>query len=156
MTVWLAVVYAVVAALLTWLLTSASGDWRLKAALIVVAPALAFALWQGHLSPGGWPARTSPPDGAAFLWGAVREPTDTDRGAIFVWAVPSGSQRPRAYQLPYTRQLHKQMEQAMSQARHGGHVSVRKAKARRGQPGPRSVLRFYRHPPIGLPAKRGG
>lgn len=159
MTATLVAVYAVFAAVLAWIVIGARGDWRLKAGLIVAAPVVAFLLWQGHVAPAGWPTASAPPAGARFVSGLPVEPDPSqgDRGAIFLWLIPADADRPRAYVLPYSRQLHKQVLEAMAAQKRGLKVDVKRAGARAhgnggGSHGGR--FRLYPHPAaVSLPPK---
>lgn len=153
MTVELLAVYTGLALLGGLLVVDGGRDWRLRGAAIVVAPLLAFALWQAAQPPRGWPTTARTPRQATFLWGAIREPDPQtgDPGRVFIWA-DIGSPQPRAYSLPYTRRLHRQVQAAIGQTKHGHTVTVTRQQAgRRGQRIDR--LRFYPHPPVRLPAK---
>lgn len=149
----------VVVVLLTWLLTSARGNWKVRAVVIVAAPLVAAALWLGRPSTAGWPTTARPAE-SLFVWAQVREPNPSagDQGEIFVWLLPDGSVRPRAYEFPYSRKLHEQVQRAMGGVKHGAQVGVSRARSRQGSRGQnaRSALLFYPHPPILLPAKQGG
>ena len=142
--------------LLTGLFIAGGGrDLRIRIVGIVVTPLLAFALWQAAQPPKGWPTSAPVQKSATFLWGVIREPQTDDPGRIFVWLDVGGTQ-PRAYSLPYTRQLHRRVQAAMNATKHGHSIAV--SRPRRGGQGRRdgqhsTVLRFYPHPPIQLPVK---
>lgn len=154
-------VYVGLALLGTLLVTSGTQDWRLRLVVIVTVPVLSFALWQAAQPPLGWPTSHKQPQQAGFLWGVIREPDPqtNDPGRIFLW-LDVGTNQPRAFALPYTRQLHRQVQAAMDAVKHGTPVAV---SVRPGRPGHRpkgqgqrgAALRFYRHPPVVLPAKQG-
>lgn len=156
MTFWLAAAYVVLLLAVAWLLAAQAG-WRLKLALIAAAPLLGFALWQASRPLEGWPAPLKPPAAARFEWGIVDEPDPLtgDRGAIYLWLLPADAAKPRAYRLPYTRSLHRQVQAALDAQKHGRSTTVTRGQhGRKGHAdGQRGPLRFYPAPPVSLPAK---
>lgn len=160
MSAWLAASYAVLALGLGWTLTT--GSWKRRLPFIICAPALAVALWFGQPNPAGWPTSARVPAQAGFVWGVIDEPDPLtgDRGRIYLW-LDVGARAPRAYSLPYTRQLHEQVQHAIDATRHGHVMTVaRPVHSRHGsgthgsaRHGVKSVLRFYPHPPVLLPQK---
>jgi hypothetical protein len=158
----LLLVYAGIATLGGLLLTRRQPGWRTRAAVIVALPALSFALWQAAQPPQGWPTSGVQPREAGFLWGVIREPDPqtNDPGRIFLW-LDTGASRPRAYSLPYTRQLHRQVQAALDATKKGRQIDVTRSGGnrrsagggrQRGQHGSR--LMFYPHPPFVLPPKK--
>lgn len=149
--------YAGLVLAICWYFTGSRRDWRITLTLAVVLPALAFADWKAVQPPLGWPSRQPQPRQAGFLWGVIREPDPqaSDRGRIFLW-LDVGTDRPRAYSLPYTRQLHRQVQAAIDATKHGrtitvAHVATGHRPGHQGPAGGRLV--FYQHPPVVLPAK---
>ena len=151
----LALVYFGVAALGCALLGGLATRVWARAAVIVVLPALAFAVWQAAQPPTGWPAVSHPPKQAQFQWAVVREPDQLsgDRGEIDLWLTPPDSARPRSYRLPYSRQTHKQVEAALQEVKQGRPVAMRLVHRRKGERGLKVRPQFYRVPPPELPAK---
>jgi hypothetical protein len=159
MSAWLALAYAALAVGLGWTLAG-SGDWRLRAPYVVLAPAIALALWLGRPNPAGWPTAAGVPAHAALQWALVDEPdpATSDPGRIYLW-LDVGKRAPRAYALPYNRTLHTQVQRALARVAHGQAVALGRTRTRvaRGReqssPGRRSVIRFYPHPLVQLPPK---
>lgn len=149
----LALAYAGLATIVGATLAAGRAPLAAKSAIIVVAPALAFAVWQAAQAPSGWPATAQVPKTAEFLWGDVHEPSqiDHDPGWIALWLRPPGSDRPRAYQVPYTRQTHQQVAAADEAVKGHGRVGVQRERRSRGTAAGR--YRFYTLPPPALPAK---
>jgi hypothetical protein len=139
-----------------------AGDraWRWRAPYIVLAPAVAVALWLWRPNTAGWPTTAHVPQHASLVWSVVREPdpSTSDPGRIYVW-LDVGKDSPRAYSLPYTRALHKQVQGAMNAVAHGRPVEVSGTRtARRGSGrghagGRRATLHFYSQPRLLLPPK---
>jgi len=137
-------------------LAAASGrHWLLRAPLLVATPLLALAVWWQLSQRDGWPAGAHPAEGSAFVAGLVRSPTPGDAGAIYLWTQPPGTTTPRAFRLPYSPALERQVASAAKQAKRGARVAVtsRPMRGRHGQGGPRATLRFVRLPPPGMGVK---
>lgn len=140
--------FASVCAVALWLLIGGRGAWLQKLPLVVLLPLLAFALYGAYKDSQGWPADRRPPDDATLVWGEVHEPT-----SIYLW-LQSGDGRPRAYRVPYTRQLHRQVDEATAARQRGERVGVRRARGGGGQSaGSRSRYVFHRLPPPMPPGK---
>lgn len=127
----LIVVLAVLALVTGVALTGRPWPLAARVPLIVAAPWVAFAAWHLAQPSPGWPAPRKPPRDSVFVAGVVREPDPAtkDRGEIDLWLTPPGASRPRAYRLPYTRQLHEQVQQARDGAKHGGREGLRRDPA---------------------------
>jgi hypothetical protein len=157
---WLAAAYAALALGLGWML---AGDraWRWRAPYIVLAPALAVALWLWRPDTAGWPTTARVPPHASLVWSVVREPdpSASDPGRIYVW-LDVGQASPRAYSIPYSRALHEQVQRALSAVKQGRPIEVSGRVASRPRTGRGRVvggrattLRFYLQPPVVLPPK---
>lgn len=152
----LALIYFGLAALGCVLVTRVVIPTWVRAAVILVLPALAFAVWRAAQPSTGWPSVSKPSPGAQLVGGYVREPDQLshDRGEIDLLLVPPDSSRPRLYRTPYNRQTHKQLLMALGAARKGVRVGVKMVKRPRGQDnGPRVKPQFYRLPDPVLPRK---
>jgi len=152
----LAIAFVILAGLLLWLLAAVRGRWPVKLALICAVPAFGFAILATANSLRGWPTGDAPPKTATFVWGVVDEPDPQtgSSGAIYLW-LATGT-KPRGYRVPYSRELHKQVEQAAALTKRGQPVAVtRRASNRHGGGGPRTrgAFDFYRLPPAQPPRK---
>lgn len=161
MSAWLAAAYGVLALGLAWSLAGSSSWWR-RAPYIICAPPLALALWLGRPDPAGWPSGAKVPAHAQLVWADVDEPDAAvgDSGHIYLWLDVGSSTVPRAYALPYSRALHKQVQKAMNAVKRGQPIGVGRAASRghghghghgAGQRG--GEIHFYPHPPQLLPPK---
>jgi hypothetical protein len=166
---WLVGAYAALTLGLAWALIG-SGGWRRRVPFVVATPALAFGLWLGQPDASGWPSVNKVPKQAALVWARVDEPDTAsgNRGRIYLW-LDTGAPAPRAYELPYTRSLHEQVQKALKSVQHGKPIEV--ARVKRGRKPVRgqrstqgnhahqsaaeatSTLRFYPQPPVLLPPK---
>jgi hypothetical protein len=124
--------------------------------------AFTFVLWDALGSFSGWPTDSGPPDRAMLVASSVDEPK-----AIYVWVIaPSGhgpfvyrpdTGEPRAFRLPYSRELHEEIEKAAQMTARGQQVEIRRT-TRNGQSGssghrPSRSFRVYRLPPPAPPRK---
>ena len=141
----------VLGSLLAWTVIGTGVHWPPKLTAILLTPGVAFFVWKESRPITGWPTHTKPPEEAVFVSGSVEEPMAGTKGAIYLWLTRPGETKPRAYQLPYTRQLHEQVQAALEQTQQGRRVGVRKvrqaAKNGGGAPGARSPYQAYRLPP---------
>ena len=92
--------------------------------LIITAGAYIFA-YQGWKEAQGWPATTSLPE-QFLLHASVIEEPDPETGTagrIFLWASTLQdaypADQPRAYELPYGKELHSRLAEALRQQRNG-------------------------------------
>lgn len=160
MSAWLAAAYGALALGLAWSLTG-SASWRRRVPYIVCAPTLALALWLGRADPAGWPSSAAFPAHAQLVWAEVDEPDPavSDPGHVYLW-LDVGGTAPRAYALPYSRELHRQVQKALAAVRRGRPIGVgrasRPASGGNAAPGRRErSVTFSTHPPVVLPPKTG-
>ena len=71
----------------------------------------------------GWPTPDALPERFALLAVVIEEPTSKSAGALYLWinAIDKGKPiaQPRAYKLPYTKDLHALLNESMKKARQG-------------------------------------
>lgn len=118
--VWLVVVALALTALaLVW---SRWPGWA-KALLVVGATLLYFAADRAIDGRSGWPSSATLPARFALLAVVTEEPNPKRPGALYVWLQPiedgKTSSAPRAYRLPYSRELHSLFGEAMKKTRQG-------------------------------------
>ena len=154
----IAIGFGLLAGLLLWFVIGSRGAWWMKLGAIVVSSAFMFAVWDALDSFSGWPTEQHPPSRALLLSSAVDEPR-----AIYVWVtLPSqtgllsykpDASEPRGYRLPYSRQLHEQLDRGSALARQGRSVELRQSEANTSGRPARFVVREYRLPRGSLPQK---
>jgi hypothetical protein len=171
--------FVLLAGLLLWFVIGSAGRWYLKLPLIVATPLFMFLVWSALDSFSGWPTRAELPQRSYFIAGTVSEPEPGgDGGAIRVWVIPPSGDggpfayepdqsRPRAFELPYSRSLHRQVEaanamrargqevelRASSEGRQGDDPAGRAKGTRRGGQSGHGSFRAYRLPPPSPPQK---
>jgi hypothetical protein len=71
----------------------------------------------------GWPSAESLPERFVLLAAVIEEPTPKSAGSLYVWvnALQDGkpAAQPRAYRLPYAKDLHALLNEGMKKARQG-------------------------------------
>jgi hypothetical protein len=154
----IAVGFVLLAGLLLWFVIGSRGPWWVKLSAIVVTCAFTFAVWGALDSFSGWPTAQSPPAHALLVASSVDEPR-----AIYLWLVESGDRgpleyrahgaEPRSYRLPYSRELHEQVDRAAALAREGRIVEIRRSSTNRSRRGTQLVVRAYQLPATSLPRK---
>ena len=135
--------FIVLSAVLLWCLIGSKGKWWVKLALIAALPSFGLAVWKSVDSYLGWPTPDSIPEKAIMLWGDVQEgdPKTGDPGTIYLWLRPFDEKlyqktgvlnyqadfgAPRAYKMPYSRELHKGVNGALGMIKEGKVVVIDK------------------------------
>jgi hypothetical protein len=78
--------------------------------LLVAGVTLLYFFADARWNLWGWPSRQALPERFVLLAVVIEEPAKGKEGALFVWvnAIENGkpTAQPRAYRLPYTKDLH--------------------------------------------------
>jgi hypothetical protein len=139
--------------------------WPVKAGAIALSLGFLVVGFLALEAMFGWPTEAAPP--ARFqLHAAVVDEPDRLRGsggAIYLWLSPQDpgadrSEPPRAFALPYSRELHEQVARAQAGLQGGRPMEGTTGRRRNGQGfGPRSLqVELYEAPPVVLPPKTAG
>jgi hypothetical protein len=118
-----AATFLALGSMLLWSIIVGRGRWLPKLAAVVAVGAFSWLLWGSASSFTGWPTASGPPKAALFLSGVVIEPDGDREGAVYVWLIPPREENgvyeykpkggePRAYRLPYSRDLHQVVQNA--------------------------------------------
>ena len=95
----------------------------LKALLVLATTALYFVGAQVLNDVWGWPSTGPLPPRFMLLATVIEEPSAKSEGALHVWvnAIHNGkpAAQPRAYRLPYRKDLHSLLNEAMKKQRQG-------------------------------------
>ena len=133
--------FVLIAVLILWFIIGSKGHWGSKAAMILLS--LYFCLSVGFSVSDfmGWPTEEDLPEKFRVYWLVIDEPDPKggDEGNIYIWLQPNsttetihdswedylisfydGDSEPRAYRLPYTRELHEKAQQALNTLAGGG------------------------------------
>ncbi len=126
--------FVLIAVLVLWFVIGSKGHWGIKAATMVLS--LYFCLSVGFSISEfmGWPTDDKLPPKFLLHWAVIQEPDVKlgDEGSIYVWVRPineptiehkewsdyllsfyDGKSEPRAYRIPYSRELHEQAQKAI-------------------------------------------
>ena len=123
MTLALALTFAALVLLTTLALLWSSWPGWLKGVLVACVAVLYF--WGDAVvhDLAGWPTTDTLPERFVLLAAVIDEPTKQRSGALHVWvnALEDGkpAERPRAYTLPYAKDVHALLEEAMKKNRQG-------------------------------------
>lgn len=94
-----------------------------KALLLVGVTSLYFAADRALDGVWGWPSRQVLPERFVLLAAVIEEPVNHRPGALYVWvnALEQGrpAAEPRAYVLPYSKDLHSLLSEGMKKVRQG-------------------------------------
>lgn len=123
MTLALSLAYAVLVLLCAMALLWSRWPVWLKGLLVAGVTVLYF--WGDDVAHGlaGWPTPDALPERFALLAVVVEEPGAKTAGALYLWvnAIEGGKPvpQPRAFRLPYTKDLHALLNESMKKARQG-------------------------------------
>jgi hypothetical protein len=121
----LAVVLSFVALAALAVLALLWSRWPIWLRGLLVVAVVGFYFWadEGVHQMWGWPSTDALPERFVLLAAVIEEPTNKTAGALFVWvqAIENGKpvRAPRAYQLPYAKDLHALLNEGMKKARNG-------------------------------------
>jgi hypothetical protein len=116
-------VFVALAFLLGLACMASSWPRGVKALLAVAVTAFYFFADAAFGDVAGWPSRHALPERFVLLAAVIDEPAKNRPGAVYVWvnALENGkpAREPRAYQLPYTKDLHALLNESMKKTRQG-------------------------------------
>lgn len=100
--------------------------WSIKTGVILLA--LVFYIITLYSLPGfyGWPTKESLPQKFLLVGMDVREPrNEADPGVIYMWveSLQGKENKPRAYELPYSRELHTRLTAAKKRMEFGHNMA---------------------------------
>jgi hypothetical protein len=117
--------WAFVALAFLLLLSLVASTWPAwsKAGLVALVTTLYFGAGSVLDGVWGWPSRQPLPERFVLLATVIEEPSKGREGALYVWvnAIEEGRpvREPRAYVLPYAKDLHALLDEGMKKARQG-------------------------------------
>ena len=95
----------------------------LKGLLVIAVTGFYFYADDALHGLAGLPSRDALPERFVLLAAVIEEPTSKSAGALYVWvqALENGkpSKAPRAYQLPYAKDLHALLNEGIKKSRQG-------------------------------------
>lgn len=102
--------------------------WITKSMMIVASLLVAGMSYATYVRNLGWAVVDEPPALFQILGAQVREPNSKDPGAIYIWYKENGQQEPRSIKLPYSKDMHKQMNKAKGMLENGKPVFAKGKK----------------------------
>ncbi len=117
--------WAFVALAFLCVLALVASRWPVWAKALLVGAVTAFYFGADGTLEGvwGWPSKQSLPERFVLLAAVIEEPSKNNTGALHVWvnALSNGKpdRQPRAYTLPYSKDLHALLDEGMKKARQG-------------------------------------
>ena len=154
----LAIAFVIISAIVLWFSIRTPGQIIIKALLIPATVWYGLVLYYSVPNLMGWPISQSIPDNSQLLAIRIKEPDPkhNDPGAIYFWVnTKPGSKspeqtvkallnpksmfsynsktQPRAYQLPYSREMHKAIVEAQRKAQGVPGAQLRTKKAKKGK-----------------------
>lgn len=121
----LVVAYIVLLALLVLVLLYGRLPWLVKLGLVIITSGLYWVSYQAWTQVQGWPSSVALPDKFLLHASVIDEPDQEQgtAGRIFIWASNlqgnKPADEPRAYLLPYERELHSSLQDALRNQRNG-------------------------------------
>lgn len=121
----LPIILSFAALLLLCLLALLQSRWPawLRGLLVVGVSAFYFYAESAIHTLWGWPSGDALPERFVLLAAVIEEPTARREGALYVWvnAIEDGkpAAQPRAYQLPYAKDLHALLNEGLKKVRNG-------------------------------------
>ena len=129
----LVVAFLLLAGVTGWNVIRTKGNYILKAASICILLWYGLAVFFTIPNIMGWSAKIDLPGNAKIIGVRIIEPKDTDKGAIYFWLnekpqhskdamnllrpdkvfIYTGLIQPRAYKVPYDRELHRKLIEAI-------------------------------------------
>ena len=158
----LSVAFVIISAIVLWFLIRTPGKIIIKAILIPATVWYGLVLYYTVPNFMGWPISQPIPDNSQILAIRIKEPNPkhNDLGAIYFWVNIKPSSKsleqtlgawlnpknvfsyhsktePRAYQLPYSRKMHKAIVEAQRKAQGilGAQIRTKKGKPKQGNLG---------------------
>ncbi|MFT4631051.1 MAG: hypothetical protein ACI8PP_000816 [Candidatus Pseudothioglobus sp.] len=132
----LAIAYAVMGALLLYLLVATRRSLSFKIFTVVLISGLYVGTYMGLKELRGWPVNEALPERFRLHWAMINEPDKAQdaQGTIYLWiqtSAPNGEliDEPRAYHLPFNRKMAERVENALRQIGEGETVEGQFARA---------------------------
>ncbi len=153
----LTIMFGFLTVLLLSLNLRSNWHWLVKAGTILLAGYFWVVAFFSISAFVGLPSPDTMPEDFTFVWSTEREPIKRFPGAIYVWVITDGDKVPRAYKLPYTKDLHKKVFVAKGmicagEVIRGKKLHIGNLRGTRGQM-EQPYFEFAILPPVELPPK---
>jgi len=113
--------YALLVLFIVWVGFYKGFNTTAKILISVLLPAIYYLHWIGLQQSKGWPSDQILPSQFELISADVIEPNQSKdlKGNIHLWIRPAEDGAPRAYILPYSRDLHKRLFEAKQRTEQG-------------------------------------
>lgn len=117
----LSISYVLPIALIIWLWFGNHLEKKGKLTLSLLLPVLYFFHWSGLQQSKGWPSDQLLPERFELISADIQEPNQLKKvtGNIHLWIRPDDNGSPRAFVLPYSRELHKKLFETKQRSAQG-------------------------------------
>jgi len=152
--------YALVAMFIVWVGFYKGFGTKSKIVISTILPLIYFLHWMGLQQSKGWPSNQTLPTQFELISADVVEPNQSKQidGNIYLWVRPNEDGAPRAFILPYTRELHQRLFEAKQRSAQGrmqlGKLSGSNSREAGADVGGGMKLSFRNAPRRRLPAKK--
>lgn len=129
------IAFCLMSVLLLWFVIGSKGNWLIKAFATFFCVYFSVVIWFSLYTYLGWPCKENLPYKYAVYWAEIDEPSPVSEGAIYLWVVELESKKttnffyslkylnrkdePRIYEIPYSRNLHKNIQDMMENIKKG-------------------------------------
>lgn len=117
----LSISYVLLAVFVIWSIFGKRFSAIQKIMISLLLPLVYFLHWSGLQQTKGWPSDQTLPTKFELISADIVEPNQSKKikGNIHLWIRPTDNGAPRAYILPYTRELHKRLFEARQRIAEG-------------------------------------
>lgn len=121
---WITILFVFVIVLLCASTIYSRIHWSIKAILIILSFSMFITFYLGYINSLGWPIKTQLPEKFRLIASDILPPIPdmNDKGAIYLWVLDQNSTEPRSIELPYSKELHKKLEEAKKKGEQGEEV----------------------------------
>jgi hypothetical protein len=134
--------FVVVFVILLWIIIGAKGSVYIKFLTIFMSLGLTLLIVPSLNDLKGWPTSKDLPGEFQLLWIEVNEPSERrgSSGSVYLWIISSSHEegflsnipifrshntmQPRAYTIPYSRDLHEKSQEMKRKIREGGSLGI--------------------------------
>ena len=155
----LSVSYVLLTVITVWLWFGNVLGPKGKVALSLILPIVYYPHWMGLVQSIGWPSSQELPERFELISSDIIEPNDYMKvpGNIHLWVRTRANTPPRAYSLPYSRELHDELTATRQRSAQGrrqvGSLSNSDSRGRGTNIAGGKTLEFHSEPKKRLPAK---
>ena len=140
------ITFIILASTILWFIILSRGYWSIKFITIICLLLFSIFLYQSMHNIAGWPCSQNLPNKFILNWAIINE-----NHQIILWITEDGKIEPRSYKIPYSREIHIQLNEEMKKIKAGQKVAGKSKKkgTKRGFGYSTKIdLIFYDLPPV--------